>query len=202
MNEPSDIVAPGVVPINGTVTEYASGSGIDRITIILGDETIFDETYDGESFIWIDWQFTAYLGEIYNLHVKAWDKAGLPNEARIAIQCPDRGIYETGYLYLFENPKIPVSILDTYDLAVAVDNDKLYVILTEYHENASSVKFTATQLILENEFDCWDLNLSDWCSCELELTPGFYKIKAYVYDDADILLEEHIIILKMLVILI
>ena len=201
INEPSDLVAPGLVTINGTVTEYASGSGIDQITIRLNDEIIFDESYNGESFIWIDWQFTAYLGETYDLHVKVWDKAGLDEENRITVLCSDRGIYEIGYLYLFDNPKIPISLLEVFDLAVAIDYESLHIMLPEYHENATSIKFIAQQIRLGNQKTVWDDDLSDGCTIDLTIPPGFYQINAYAYDEEDTLLEEYVIISQMLVIL-
>ena len=68
--------------------------------------------------------------------------------------------------------------------------------------SATSMKFLAKQVILENEFTTWDLNLSDGCSCELELPLiGIYEITAYSYDEEENQLDDYLIISQMLIIL-
>jgi len=201
--EPPDLVFPGEIFINGTVTEYSSGSGIDRILIRINGELVFNATFSGENFVWFDWQFTADYGEIYDIHVEAYDKAGNKGEDHKTTICSDRGLYEPGCIYLFDNPKIgPLALLTNLDVSVAVDYGSLYIIIPEVHENATSIEFVAKQIILEHEFSTWDTNLSDGCSCEFDLPSlGFYKITAYAYDDENALLDEYLIISQMLVIL-
>lgn len=200
--KPPDLVFPGEITINGTATEYTSGSGIDRIIIRINDEIVFNTTYAGEQFVWFDWQFTADYGELYDIYIEAYDVAGNKGVNRKTVTCSERGIYEPGYIYLFDNPKIgPQPLLAYFDLSIAIDYDSLYVVLPEFHTNATSVKFVAKQVFLGNEFTCVDADLSDGCSCELNIPIGFYEITAYVYDEDDTLIEEQLIIPTMAVIL-
>jgi hypothetical protein len=112
-------------------------------------------------------------------------------------------LYEPGYIYLFDSSKIgPLPLLTNLDVSVAVNYGSLYILIPEVHENATSIKFVAKQIILEHEFSTWDTNLSDGSSCEFDLpSVGFYRITAYAYDDEDALLDEYLIISQMLVIL-
>ena len=82
LNKPPALISEGNVLINGTVTEYTSGSGVDRVTIQLNEEEIYDTMFNGESRVWFDWNFTADRGETYDIHIKAWDKAGNSIEER------------------------------------------------------------------------------------------------------------------------
>jgi hypothetical protein len=201
--KPSYLIPEGSATINGTATEYTSGSGIDRVKINVNEETIYDTIFNGESRIWFEWNFTADRGETYDIHVEVWDKAGNKIEERKTVLCPDYGIYDTGYIYWFNNPKIgPVQLLVTLGLSIAVSNDILYVILLGITSDAASVKFVATQLFLKKEFTFWDMNLSDGCSANLLVPFGLYKIKAYAYDDTNNQLEEYTIITKMLVLIV
>lgn len=200
--KPPELVHQGEVEINGTVTEYTSGSGIDRVIIRINDEIVYNATYDGEHFVWFEWQFNTDYGETYEIHVEAYDKAGNKGEEHKTTICSDHGIYEPGYIYLFDNPKIgPKPLLTDLDLAVAIDYDNLYVVLPEFQDNASSVKFVAERLLLENKYSCWDANLSDGCSVEMEISIGFYEIAVHVYDDEENELANDILISKILVIL-
>jgi hypothetical protein len=200
--KPSSLIPEGRVLINGTATEYTSGSGIDRVKIQLNEDVIYDSVFNGESRIWFEWNFTADRGEIYDIHVEVWDKAGNNIQERKTVLCPDYGIYDTGYIYWFNNPKIgPVQILVTLGLSIAVSNDTLFVILPGVTSDAASVKFVATQTFLKKEFTFLDTNLSDGCSANLLVPFGIYKIKAYVYDESNTQLEEYTIITKMLILL-
>ena len=200
--KPSSLIPEGRVLINGTATEYTSGSGIDRVKIQLNEEVIYDTVFNGESRIWFEWNFTADRGETYDIHIEVWDKAGNNIQERKTVLCPDYGIYDTGYIYWFNNPKIgPVQFLVTLGLSIAVSNDTLYVILPGVTSDAASVKFVATQTFLKKEFTFLDTNLSDGCSANLLVPLGIYKIKAYAYDESNTQLEEYTIITKMLILL-
>ena len=135
--------------------------------------------------------------------MEAYDKAGNKGEDHKTAVCSDRGLYEPGCIYLFDNPKIgPLPLLTLFDVSVAVDYESLYIVIPEVHENATSIEFVAKQIILEHEFSTWDTNLSDGSFCEFDLpSVGFYKITAYAYDDEDALLDEYLVISQMLVIL-
>jgi hypothetical protein len=201
LHKPSYIIPPGSATINGSATDYASGSGIDRVKISLNEETIFDTLYNGESPIWFEWNFTADRGENYDIYVEVWDTAGNRIEERRTVQCPDHGMYDPGYIYLFDNPKIgPVRLLVTLGLSIAVNYDTLYVVLPGVTSDAASVKFLATQVFLKKEFVFWDMNLSDGCSADLLVPFGFYEVKAYAYDTTNNLIAEYPVITKMLII--
>ena len=201
--KPPELVYQGEVEINGTVTEYTSGSGIDRVIIRINDEIVYNATYDGEQFVWFEWQFNTDYGETYEIHVDAYDKAGNKGEEHKTTICSDHGLYEPGYIYLFDTPRIgPKPLLIDLNLAVAIDYDNLYIVLPEFQDNASSVKFVAERLLLENKYSCWDANLSDGCcSVEMEIPIGFYEIAVHVYDDEENELSNDILISKILVIL-
>jgi hypothetical protein len=199
--KPSFIITPGSATINGSATDYASGSGIDRVKISLNEETIFDTLYNGESSIWFEWNFTADRGENYDIYVEVWDAAGNRIEERRTVQCPDHGMYDPGYIYLFDNPKMgPVKLLVALGLSIAMTYDTLYVVLPGVTSDAVSVNFTATQVFLKKEFVFPDTNLSDGCSADLLVPLGFYAIKAFAYDSSNTLIAEYPIITKMLII--
>jgi len=204
INKPPDLVFPGEIPLNGTGTEYTSGSGIYKVIIRINDEIVYNVTYSGEQFVWYDWQFSADFGELYDIYIEAYDVAGNKGVNRKTVTCSERGIYEPGHIYIFDNPKIgPLHLLVNLDLTIVVDYDNLFIVLPEFHENATSIKFVAKKIILEQEFSTWDTNLSDGASCELILSPlGFYKITASAYDEEDNILEEYNILNQMFVLLI
>ncbi len=202
INEPQDYVNPGVVTINGTASEYGSGSGLSEIIIRINDEIVFNESYTDTYFSWFDYSFSVSYGETYTIKVEAYDQAGLKGEDRKEITCSDKGIYEPGYIYLFDNPKIgPKSILVSLNLAITIDYGSLFVVMPQVHENTTSVEFIFKQLILGNEYTCWDNNISDGCSCDFDGPLGFYEIKAISYNAMGIKIKENSIIAKMFVIL-
>jgi hypothetical protein len=202
LNKPSDIIPAGTALINGSATEYSSGSGIDRVVIELNEETIYDTEFNGESRVWFDRSFIADLGETYDIFVKAWDKAGNLIQERRTVFCPDYGVYETGYIYWFNNPKIgPSQLLVSFGLSIAVNNDTLYVVLPDISSETARVEFVATQAFLKQHFHFNDTDLSDGCSAHLLLPLGIYGIKAYAYDAEHQLIKEYTIITKMLIIL-
>jgi hypothetical protein len=173
LNQPPALIPEGLVTINGSAIEYTSGSGIDRVVIKLNEEVQYDTGFNGESHIWFNMNFTANRGETYDIHVMVWDNAGNTIEERKTVLCPDYGVYDTGYIYWFQNPKIgPVQFLLTLGLSIAVSNDTLYVILPGVPSEAASVTFVATQSFLKKEFTFDDTNLSDGCSVHLLLPLG------------------------------
>jgi len=202
LSQPPAIIPEGTATINGTATEYTSGSGIHQVRIYINEENISDMIFNGESRVWFEWNFTADRGETYDIYIEVFDKAGNKIEERKTVFCPDYGIYEIGYIYWFNNPKIPVQLLVTLGLSIAVSNNFLYVILPGLPSTATSVKFVGTQLFLGKEYIFWDTNLSDGCSAELLIPFGMYKIKAYAYDTASNPVGEYTIITKMLILLI
>jgi hypothetical protein len=202
LHELPDIIPAGLTTINGSVSEYSTGSGVGEVKIIVNEETIFDSLYSGEPKIWFEWNFTADRGETYDIFIEVWDIAGNMMEDRRTVICPDRGLYDPGYIYLFDNPKLgPVKLLVTLGLSIAVNYDTLYVVLPGVTSDAASVKFVATQVFLTKEFVFWDTNMSDGCSINLVVPFGFYQINAYAYDSSNNLLTEYLIITKMLILL-
>jgi hypothetical protein len=200
--QPPYILTPGIATINGSTTDYTSGSGIDRVKISINEETVFDTLYNGETRIWFEWNFTADLGEIYDIYVEVWDKAGNKIEEQRTVTCPEYGMYEPGYIYLFDNPKMgPYNLLVSLGLSIAINYDTLYIVLPEVANDVASVKFQATQVFLGKQFDFWDMNLSDGCSVDLLVPFGRYSINAYAYDNSNELIGEYSIITKMLIIL-
>jgi hypothetical protein len=201
IEEPPDIVQPGDVSVNGTVTEYTAGSGIAQIRIRINDETVYDSSYN-TSFTWFEWIFSASYGESYDIHVMAFDYAGNLGQDRRLIVCSERGIYEPGYLYLFDNPKTgPLQLLSTLNMAVAIDQDYLYVVLQQVHPNASTVVFTAHKLILDQINTFTDDDLSNGASYDLPLSSGLYELSATSYNSQGGKIGEYVIISKMLVFL-
>jgi hypothetical protein len=202
LHKPPYIISPGSTIINGSTTDYTSGSGIAQIKISINEETVFDTLYNGESPVWFDWMFDADLGETYDIYVEVWDKAGNKIEEQRTVSCPIYGIYETGCIYLFDNPKIgPLSLLVSLGLTIAVNYDTLYLQLPGVTSDAASVKFLATQVLAGNEYEFWDMNLSDGCSTDLLVPLGRYAIQAYAYDSSNNQIAEYQIITKMLIIL-
>lgn len=202
LNKPPYIILPGNTSINGSATDYISGSGVKRVKITVADETIFDKNYTGEYFVWFDWHFTADLGETYDIFVEVWDVAGNMIQERRTVQCPDHGMYEPGYIYLLENPKMgPYRFLLTLDLSIAVNYTSLYVVLPGITGEAASVKFVATQFFLGKTFEFWDMNMTDGCSTNLVVPLGIYSINAFAYDINNTQVAEYPIIAKLLIVL-
>jgi len=201
LHTPPDIIPAGSTTINGSATDYSSSSGIDNVRISINEEVVDNTSFHGASQIWFEWKFTADLGETYDLYVEVWDMAGNKIEDRKTVLCTDHGMYDTGYIYLFDNPKLgPVQLLVTLGLSVAVTYDTLYVILPGVTSDVAYVNFVATQVFLKKDFFFEDRNLSDGCSAELLIPLGIYQIKAFTYDDQNNQLEEYTIITKMLII--
>lgn len=202
LHDPPYIISPGNTTINGSVTDYATGSGVHQIRLSINQETVSDTSYSGETQIWFEWTFEADLGETYDIYVETWDKAGNKIEDQRTVSCPEYGIYQPGCIYLFDNPKIgPLPLLVSLGLIIAVNYDTLYVVLSGVTSEAATVKFQATRVSLSEQFEFWDTNLSDGCSTDILVPFGRYRITAYAYDGQSNLLKEYPIVTKMLIIL-
>jgi len=199
--QPADLIYPGENTINGTVTEYLSGSGIAQLKLRMNGELVLNATYGSEPFIWFEKNFTADISETYEIHAEAYDQAGNKGEDHVSTICSERGLYQPGYLYLFDNQKIPLQLFVLLGLAAVVDYSSMYVVLPSPVDNTSSVDFTATQLFLGNTKTVTDNDLSDGCSVELALPWGFYEIKAHMMDSEDSELGTVTLISKVLVVL-
>jgi hypothetical protein len=182
IKKPADLVEPGNITVNGTVPEYASGSGLDRLIIKVNGEEFFNSSISG-LLKFFDLNFNAELGKTYDIHVIAFDKAGNKGQGRRQIIVSEKGVYEPGYLYLFDNPKSgPRPVLKKLNLALVFSYNNLFVKYPCFNQNASSAKFLATKLQKNEEFIIWDNNLSDSCSCDLKIPSGLYEIKVFIYD--------------------
>ena len=202
IHQPPDIIVPGTTTINGSTTEYTTGSGISRVEILVNDETIFNTSYTGDHFVWFEWHFTAERGETYDLFIDVWDIAGNKMEERRTIRCPDRGLYEPGYIYWFDTPKIgPRPILRTLDMSIAVNYTTLYVALPGASQDVASVKFVAKQFFLGKTFEFWDKNTTGGFSTDFQVPFGIYSMTAFTYDSNGNQLAEIQIITKLLIIL-
>ena len=200
--EPPYYVSPGTVLINGSVTEYASGSGVDQVLLWLNDELMVNMTSTGEQQVWFEWSFTADAGETFDVYAEGFDVAGLRGQDRRTVVCTNRGVYEIGYLYLFDNPPDgPKPLLVSLGVAAAINYDTLFIVASEPPGEAAWVEFVAQRIILKDKVTMVDQNLSDGCSIELTAPPGIYSIKAYVYDSDDQLLEEQTLISKIVLLL-
>jgi len=199
--KPPELVFPGTVIINISAIEYASGSGVERLIIQINDDELID-TYIGSHSVWFEWNFTAELGEIYDLHVIAYDTAGNDGHDRREIRVSEDGVYEPGFIYLFDNPKIgPRTLLERLDLAIKIDTGELFILLPDADKNTSMVEFVAKQHFLEREYSIKDTNLSDGCFGTLDLPIGIYELQAYEYDKDNQQLAGHVLISKIFVLL-
>jgi hypothetical protein len=162
---------------------------------------VYESSYN-TSFSYFDWIFSANYGEAYDIHVLSFDFAGNLGQDRRQVVCSERGIYESGFLYLFDNPKMgPFNILNTLNMAVAIDQEYLYVVVPSVHPDAVTVDFVANKLILGETTSYTDDDLSDGAYYDLPLSSGLYELSAIAYDSNGSQLAEYIIISKMLVIL-
>ncbi len=202
IDQPAGYIYPGVVRINGSVVEYASGSGVYSVEIKLGDDTLYTAVYSGEKNVWFETAFQAYYGETYDIVVTSVDLAGNRGYDRRTITCSDRGIYQIGYVYILDNPKIgPKKLLVTLGLAAVVDSTALFVACPTSVDDAVRVQFVATQLFLKKTFTCEDVLLSDGITGELAVPSGLYALAAEFYDKADQKIATVPLIQKILVIL-
>ncbi len=202
IRSPPYMVQPGRMEVNVSVTEYASGSGLHHISLFLNDELVLEQSCAGEKHMTISYYFNISFGETFDVYIEAEDLAGNTGAARRDVVCSEQGIYQTGYLYLFDNPKLgPLPILENLDLGITVQYDVLYLVLLDISNNASRVQFSARQIKLGGVFEQWDQNLSDGCSVEFELPLGIYEITTSSYDTEDTLLDTSVLISQLGVLL-
>jgi hypothetical protein len=185
------------------------GSGIDYVLFDTGPP------YENPAIIYVDdppgsgtyhWLCTRHFVKQWkHLIAQIYDEAGHMYEHNIYIYFSNRhdGIFHPGYIYLFGNHTIgPRGLLSSLETAIAIDVNRLYVRIPTWHTQGASVEFVARRIILQKQFTYIDDDLSDGSSCEMDLPWGIYQISAYVYDDSQNLLEEQLVIKRMLVILI
>ena len=202
IDKPPDLVFAGEVQIDGSVIEYTSGSGIVQIIIKINSETVFDVVYSNEYNLTFTHMFNASYGELYDIQIISYDAAGNIGQDRKEVLCSDKGIYEPGFIYLFDNPKIgPSNFLIWLDMCITVDYDTLYIVIPEVHENASYADFIAEKIIMGNVIVRRDTNCSDRCAINMNLPLGLYNITAEIYDSNDVLLETYEVISQMLLLL-
>jgi len=132
---------------------------------------------------------------------KVYDYAGHEYEYNIYVFFGVPNEYQPGYVYLFSNPYGPFNLLSILNYAIAIEQNTLPVILSNFNENATHVDFVAKQRFRGAEFSCQDDDLSDGCSCEMNIPFGIYSITAKEYYNSN-LLDEHTLISKILVLLI
>ncbi|MEM4257536.1 MAG: DUF2341 domain-containing protein [Candidatus Thermoplasmatota archaeon] len=200
--KPPELVFQGLIRINGSVTEYASGSGIQRIEIRRGSDILFNATYTGEKIKWFDTSFSASYGETYDILVISVDQAGLRGIDRRTVRCSEKGIYQIGYLYITNHDKIgPVHLLTRLGVAVVVDFNVLVCAAAEIPDNAVAVEFVATQQFLKKTYTCWDTNVSDGAIVNLSIPSGFYELSARLYDADQHQVGSVVLIKKILVVI-
>jgi hypothetical protein len=140
-----------------------------------------------------------------HLIAQVYDNAGHMYEHNIYIYFSNRhdGVFNPGYIYLFGNQTIgPLNLLYALEGAIALDYNVLYVRLPSWHTEGISVEFTARKLLLQTQYTFTDDDLTDGSSCEMDLPWGFYEITAKVYDDTHTLVQEQLVIKRMLIMLI
>jgi hypothetical protein len=198
INKPSDHVNPGRVDINGSVAEYYSGSGLEKIIVKLDEVEILNYTIDGYSEFF-ECNSSVERGETHDIWVICTDKAGNIGQDRRQITVSEIGIYDAGFIYFSDKPKIgPRKILEKLNLTIVLNRGKFIIIYPEPHENTHSVKFTAQRIFNDELIVYWDNDSSDGCIGELELSFGLYEIKEYIYDEEKTLLESNMLIQKLL----
>ncbi|MBU1941637.1 MAG: hypothetical protein KKC68_07670, partial [Candidatus Thermoplasmatota archaeon] len=182
------------------------GSGIDYVLFDTGPP------YENPIKIYIDdppgsgnyrWLCTRnFVRQWKHLIAQVYDKAGHMYEHNIYIYFSNRqdGIFRPGYVYLFGNQTLgPFGILDLMQLAIAIDVNVLYCRLASWHTEGDSVEFVAKRLVLPKEYRFNDTDLTDGASCFLNLPWGFYQITAYIYDDSQTLIEDQLVIKRILI---
>jgi len=202
IERPPELVNAGVATVNGTAMDYITGSGIDYILIRVNDELVANITGNGRSSVFFETNFSTLYGETYEVLVAVYDRAGNEGMDHRTIVCSDRGIYQPGYIYLFDNPKLgPKNLLVQLGLTIVINYNKLYVALPNVPENATSVQFIIRQVVRNTQITAWDTNLTDGCTCEVALPFGMYEIHAVVYDRDNNTIADILLVAKAAVIL-
>ena len=202
IHSPPLVIFPGIATINGSAIETTSGSGIDELRILLNDEEVYHELYSQNASANISWNFTALVGDSYDVKVEAIDHAGNIGLDRRLVSVSEYGLYIPGYIYWFDYPKIgPVYQLAKLDMAVVVNYNTLHVVLHTVPEKAVSAKFIATRQMLGTNLSYYDMNLSDGASYDMPLPHGVYQISVTLYDLQNHPISSEILIYKVFVIL-
>lgn len=196
------MIFPGNADVNGSAVETSSGSGIDELRILVNDEEAYHELYSQEASANISWNFTALVGDSYDVKIEAIDHAGNIGMDRRLVSVSEYGLYIPGYIYWFDYPKIgPVYQLTKLGMAVVVNYNTLHVVLHTVPQNAVSAKFVATRQMLGTNLSFYDMNLSDGASYNMPLPKGVYRITVTTYDLQNQPISSQILIYKIFVIL-
>jgi hypothetical protein len=202
LHDPPTRVTPGPVEVLGSASELASGSGIRHLSLTINDEERYAKDFENETEVSFSFNFTADIGETFDLKLSVTDAAGNVGIARRQVTVSDFGLYSIGYLYLFDNPKIgPLRLLESLGCGVAINYDTLYVVLPEVAYDTGSVVFSAHRLKLNKTVTATDDNCTDGASCDLPLRAGVYAINATTYDHEGTAMETYVLIPKLVVVL-
>ncbi len=200
----------GNVPLEGNfwvqATATDEGSGIHYVSFDVGPPyenpvKVYDDDPPGSGNY--KWLCDRHYNQQQWRHIiaKVYDYAGHEYEYNIYVFFGVPNEYQPGYVYLFGNPYGPFNLLSILNYAIAIEQNSLPVILSNFNENATHVDFVAKQRFRGAEFSYRDDNLSDGCSGELDIPFGIYSITAKEYYNSN-LLDEHTLISKILVLLI
>lgn len=198
------------VPLEGNfwvqATATDEGSGIHYVSFDVGPPyenpvDVYDDDPPGSGNY--KWLCDRHYNKQQWRHIiaKVYDYAGHNYEYNIFVFFGVPNVYQPGYIYLLGNPYGPFNLLSIVEYAIAIDQNTLPVILSDFNENATYVDFVAKQRFRGTEFSFRDDNLADGCSCEMDIPFGIYSITAKEYDNSN-LLDEHKLISKILVLLI
>ena len=200
ITSPSLTIFPGMATLNGSAIEDASGSGIDELRILLNDEEVYHVSFVESQTANISWNFSAKVGDSYDLKVQAIDHAGNIGTDRRIVSVSEYGLYIPGFVYWFDLPKIgPVYQLAKLDMAVVVNYNTLHVVLHTIPEKAVYAKFVAIRQILGTNLTFFDRNLSDGATSEMALPHGIYRIIVTLYDLQDHPIDTEVLIYKVFV---
>jgi hypothetical protein len=197
---PPLVIFPGLAEVTGSSIEFQSGSGIDELRILLNDEEVYHVSFLQQRTANISWNFTAKVGDSYDIKIQSIDHAGNIGLDRRLVSVSEYGLYIPGYIYWFDYPKIgPVYQLAKLDMAAVINYDALHVVLHTIPEHAVYAKFVATRQMLGINYSFYDRNLSDGASYEMPLPHGVYRISVTLYDLQDHPLDTQILIYKVFV---
>jgi len=193
--KPADNIKPGIITINISIEELLSGSGLEKIIITLNNEEIFNSTIVGYKKN-IELSTTVEINNNYDLKVIAFDKAGNKGQYRKQFNVVQKGVYEPGYIYIYDNPKIgPGFLLNKYNITMVV-NKTLYLI-TNSIDNAKSAEFIIKKINKNENKSIIDTNSNNGFSINTNLQTGFYEIIVEFFDDNDNKIKSEILNKKM-----
>ena len=115
----------------------------------------------------------------------------------------ENGIYEPGYIYLFNSSYLgPLPTLVLFNLAAVIDISTLYVKCNNYDNRTYSMKFIAQDLIVGYKFESWDYNATNGCSTDIMLPIGFFQLSAIAYNETNNVIGNYILTEQLFVFLI